>query len=316
MKLSKRLLIPLVVGLILSSLRTPISVQADEKPKVLTTFYPVYYLTKRIAGEAAEVDMLLSGNQDAHDYEGSAQDIKKVQEADLMVYQDDEMEYFMEDLMKAIDDDGKFIKSTKGIELLAGHDHHHDEEDHDHGHEAHAHDHGHSHDIDPHTWLDPEVYAQQGENVMKALVEADPANKKIYQENYDQLAKELAELDREYADQFKDLEDRLLVVEHEAFGYLAHAYDLQQEGIIGLSSTREPSATTIAQMQKFVKDHDVKTIFVDPQSNTAIAQTVADANGSEVKTLHTLEVVDGKTLEDSQGYFKLMRENLKAIASE
>ena len=87
----------LVLGLLAPLAST---VSAADKKKVMTTFYPVYYLAQRIAGDKAEVSMLLEGNQDAHDYEMSARDAAKVQTSDLFIYQDNEIEHFVEDLIK------------------------------------------------------------------------------------------------------------------------------------------------------------------------------------------------------------------------
>ena len=101
-----------------------------------------------------------------------------------------------------------------------------------------------------------------------------------------------------------------IVVQHAAFGYLTHAYDLQQESIAGLSTTQEPSAETLATMQDFVKEHDVKVIYVDPIGDNAISQTVASSNEAELKPLSTLEVV-----QDGEDYFSVMRQNLEQLKS-
>ena len=188
----KRKLSALLASLVLVlGLLAPLAptVSAAGKKKVMTTFYPVYYLAQRIAGDKAEVSMLLEGNQDAHDYEMSARDAAKVQTSDLFIYQDDEMEHFVEDLTKLLDTDKtKVQKTTEGIELLKGDA---DHEDHDHeaesgqsGEEHHEEgEEGHHHEFDPHTWMDPMTYAKQAENVKKALVALDPENASTYEAN-------------------------------------------------------------------------------------------------------------------------------------
>ncbi len=330
--------------LMFSGMSSPTNVNAAEPLKVKTTFYPVYFLAKTIAGDAADVSMLLDGGEDAHSYEMSAKDSGEVQESDLFIYQDDEMEFFVQDLLKLIDtEQTKVLESTEGIDLLAGdghahdhedegshnheeehnHGHDHEEEEHNHGHahedeeHNHGHDHeeghDHSHEYDPHTWLDPKVYAQQAENIRDALIEADPENETIYTENATALIDELNKLDAEYKTELKDLNNRTIVVQHAAFGYLANAYDLEQVAIAGLSTTQEPGADALAKMQDFVKENDIKVIYVDALSDNAIAQTVAQANDAELLTLSTLEVMPKDALENGEDYFSVMRTNLEQL---
>ena len=183
------------------------NIHAQDKKTVMTTFYPMYYLASRIGGDAINVEMLLESGQDAHSYESTAKDAVAVQEADLFIYQDDEMEFFVSDLLRIVDQAAtQVLESTEGIDLLSG-DHNHEEEEHDHeeGHEEehdhgdeHDHEEGHSHEFDPHTWLDPNFYSQQAENVKNALIQLDPANKATYTENAEKLSEELTALNEAF----------------------------------------------------------------------------------------------------------------------
>lgn len=302
------------LAVLLSSLAFGTEVQAQDKIQVKTTFYPVYFLASEIAGDNADVSMLLDGGEDAHSYEVSARDSGEVQESDLFIYQDDEMEFFVQDLLTLIDtNETKVQESTEGIELLSGSTDAHDHEDHEEHAEEEEHDHdheGHSHEYDPHTWLDPVTYARQAENVRDALIEVDPDNTEAYTENTTALIEELTQLHTEYQEGLQDLENRTIVVQHAAFGYLTNAYDLHQESIAGLSTTQEPSAETLATMQDFVEEHDVKVIYVDPFGDQAIAQTVATSNDAELKPLSTLEIV-----QEGEDYFSVMRQNLEQLKS-
>lgn len=301
-----------------------VSVHAQDKKTVMTTFYPVYYLASRIGGEAVNVDMLLESGQDAHSYESTAKDAVAVQEADLFIYQDDEMEFFVSDLLSIVDQEAtQVLESTEGIELLSG-DHNHEEEEHDHEHEegheeehGHEHDHeheeGHSHEFDPHTWLDPNFYSQQAENVKNALIELDPANEATYTENAAKLSEELTALNEEFNVGLADLENRTIVVQHEAFGYLAHAYDLEQLAISGLANNAEPSAKQLAEMTNVVNERNIQVIYVDPTTSTTISETVSQATGAELRPLRTLEFITEEEIEQGEDYFSIMRENLAQL---
>ncbi|MBG9977693.1 metal ABC transporter solute-binding protein, Zn/Mn family [Ruoffia tabacinasalis] len=301
-----------------------VSVHAQDKKTVMTTFYPMYYLASRIGGEAINVEMLLESGQDAHSYESTAKDAVAVQEADLFIYQDDEMEFFVSDLLSIVDQEAtQVLESTEGIELLSG-DHNHEEEEHDHEHEEgheeehdHEHDHeheeGHSHEFDPHTWLDPNFYSQQAENVKNALIELDPANEATYTENAAKLSEELTALNEEFNVGLADLENRTIVVQHEAFGYLAHAYDLEQLAISGLANNAEPSAKQLAEMTNVVNERNIQVIYVDPTTSTTISETVSQATGAELRPLRTLEFITEEEIEQGEDYFSIMRENLAQL---
>lgn len=285
------------------------TVAAAEAKRVVTTFYPVYYLAERIGGELTEVTMLIEGNQDAHDYETSAQDAVAVQSADLFIYQDDEMEYFVQDLVTVIDTEGTLVlESTKGIELLTGEDHHDEEGDHEE--EDHHDEEGHAHDTDPHTWLDPMTYAQQALNVRDALIQIDPDNQAVYENNTQKLVSELEVLDQEFSTQLSMREEKRLVVQHAAFAYLTTAYDLEQVAITGLSTSQEPSARELAEMQNFVKEQGVSVIYTEPSLDEAIANTVSSTSGAELRPLRTLEMVSPEEMAAGADYFSIMRDNL------
>lgn len=289
-----------------------VSVHAQDKKTVMTTFYPVYYLASRIGGEAVNVEMLLESGQDAHSYESTAKDAVAVQEADLFIYQDDEMEFFVSDLLSIVDQEATQVhESTEGIELLSG-DHNHEEEEHDHEHD-HEHEEGHSHEFDPHTWLDPNFYSQQAENVKNALIELDPANEATYTENAAKLSEELTALNEEFNVGLADLKNRTIVVQHEAFGYLAHAYDLEQLAISGLANNAEPSAKQLAEMTNVVNERNIQVIYVDPTTSTTISETVSQATGAELRPLRTLEFITEEEIEQGEDYFSIMRENLAQL---
>lgn len=301
--------IPLIVALLAITL--PIStVNAQDKKMVMTTFYPVYYLAQRIGGDEVNVEMLLEGGQEAHSYESTAKDAVAVQGSDLFIYQDDEMEFFVSDLLSIVDlEQTQVLESTHELELLEGEDHHDHQESEEE--EDHA---GHSHQADPHSWLDPMFYAGQAGNVRDALIELDPANESVYQANAEQLIEELTALNEEFVSGLSDLTDRTIVVQHEAFGYLAHAYELEQLAITGLSNNAEPSGKDLAEITNIVRENNVQVIFVDPTTSTSVSETVANATGAELRPLRTLEFVTNDEIEDGEDYFSIMKENLAQLA--
>ncbi|WP_134322163.1 metal ABC transporter substrate-binding protein [Cumulibacter soli] len=193
-----------------------------------------------------------------------------------------------------------------------GEDHAHEGEDHadegedhaDEGEEGHDHDHG---GLDPHIWLDPSQMQQMGEAIKDDLVDIDPDNAEVFEENYEKLAAELTELDEQFTAGLAQCDSKEFVTTHTAFGYLAKAYGLEQVGILGLAA-EEPSPQKLDEVQHYVDDHGVTTIFFESGVSDDYAQTVADATGAETAVLLPLE-----TAPESGDYISAMQDNLAAL---
>lgn len=106
---------------------------------IYTTIYPIYDFTKKIVGDKMNVVYLESGNQSAHDFEPSAEDMKNITNADLFIYNGAGLESYIDKVKSAINKDIKFVEASEGVNLLANHeehDHDHEDEDHAHNHEG------------------------------------------------------------------------------------------------------------------------------------------------------------------------------------
>lgn len=119
--------------LVACGLQTP---STKKDIQVVTTFYPVYEFTKQVVGEEADVSLLVKAGTEPHDFEPSAKNIAEIQEADVFVYENENMETWVTDVLKSVDTKKvNVIKATEGMLLLPGGeeaDHEHDEDGHHH----------------------------------------------------------------------------------------------------------------------------------------------------------------------------------------
>lgn len=110
--------------------------ETTEGLNIVTTFYPMYNFTEKVVGDKGTISVLIDG-EEPHDYEPSAKDVARIEEADIFIYNSVDMETWVESVLKNIDKTKtKVIMASEGIELLAGdeeehHHHHHGEESHD-----------------------------------------------------------------------------------------------------------------------------------------------------------------------------------------
>lgn len=91
---------------------------------------------------------------------------------------------------------------------------------------------------------------------------------------------------------------------HEAFGYLCHAYGLEQMGIEGLSADDEPDPKQMSEVIRFAKEHQVKTIFFEELVSPKVAKTIAKETGANAKMLNPLEGLSNKKSKQEKIIFR------------
>ena len=121
-------------------------------------------------------------------------------------------------------------------------------------------------DEDPHVWLDPIRYAEIARRIATALESPAAA---------EPFAAELEALDEEFSRGLADCERRELVTSHEAFGYLAERYGLEQIAVTGLSPEAEVDPGRLEDVVDAVRENGATTVFVEPLVSPRIAETVA-----------------------------------------
>lgn len=309
MKKKILILIMTIVVLLLSGCQSS-STELDEtegegKLNIMTSFYPIYVFTQEVAGDLANVDMMVKG-ADAHSFEPSARNLATIEESDAFIYANPEMETWVPTLVESLSSSTVIIEADENIDLIQDADADHEESD-DGNHE------GDNHVIDPHTWLDPIMAQKQVEGIKEALIELDPENETTYTENAESFIAELEELNQDYQTAFESADHRLFITQHAAFGYLAHRYNLVQESLAGLSSESEASAQRMAEMTELIKEEEIPVIYYNSSSSSDLSQTVADEANIETEVLYSLESVQDEELHSGPGYLSLMRENLENL---
>lgn len=310
--------------------------QATEKLEIKTSFYPMYEFTRHVAGDLAHVENLVPAGMEPHDWEPTAQDMAAISEADVLVYNGAGMEGWVEQVLDSVTGTGlKAIEASHGIEIMEGseeHEHEHGEEAHDEGEHAHeegedsehAHEEdeqeheesGHDHDhggLDPHVWLSPALAIQEVRNIEKGLSEAAPQYADQFKANADAYVAELESLDKEFVEALKDSKRKDFITQHAAFGYLAKQYGLTQVPIAGLSPEQEPSASQMADIVKFAKEHNVKTIFFETLVSSKVADTIAKEIGAKSAVLNPIEGLTEEEIAGGLDYIGAMRQNLEAL---
>ena len=126
-------------------------------------------------------------------------------------------------------------------------------------------------------------------------------------------ARQLAALDARYTDGLANCERKLIVTSHEAFGYLARRYGLEQEGVAGLSPDAEPDPKRLADLTDLVKRDGVTVIFTEELVSPRIADTLAREAGVRTAVLDPLEGLTAAKQKRGATYTSVMDENLAKL---
>lgn len=276
--------------------------------QVAVSILPQKYFIQRIAGDLAQVTVMVPSGADPHTYEPKPSQMRGLAGAKLYMTIGVPFEKaWLERITAAGGKDMTLVRLEKGIDLLPqdehfldeDHDADHKDADHKDGHkDAHAaapnpthdvkHDAEHHHDAeaaeghhhdheggDPHIWLSPALVKMMAGSIKAALVKADPAHAPLYRANHDAFVRELDELDLHINGLFENVPEnrRRFMVFHPAWSYFAHNYNLREVAIE--VEGREPGPRQLTRIVEFAKKEKIEAIFVQPQFSKRGAETIA-----------------------------------------
>ena len=262
---------------------------------VEASFYPLQWMAEQVGGTHVSVSNLTKPGTEPHDLELTPKAVAQLADADLVVYLSG-FQPAVDDAMKNAGGTAFDAKASATLDRTFGKDTTGEDE---------------PGSTDPHFWLDPTKLAAVASAFADTLADRDPTHAKDYRANAAGLVAELTDLDGEYEAALSDCSATDLVTSHEAFGYLADRYGLEQVGIAGLTPEQEPSATDLANVTKFVKQRNVRTIYFETLVSPAVAKTVAVEAGARTAVLDPIEGLTDRS--DGSDYLKVMRSNLKNL---
>ncbi len=277
---------------------------SSQKMKVNASIYPLYYFASIIGGDKVEVKNLIPSGVEPHEYDPTAKDIAAIEDSSILL-----LNGILEnwgDKMKSNLQNADVLIVTTGDGLFSLDAHH----THDGGHTAEEHT---TEAKDPHIWLDPLLAKKQSQKITEAFVQEDPANAEYYKKNSAELDAKFDRLHTAFATGLATCKSRDIITSHEAFGYLAKAYNLQQESIAGLSTETEPSTKELAEVVRFAKEHDTKYIFFESLVSPKLSETIAREVGAKTMVLDPIEGIPQDDIIQGKNYFTVMEDNLKNL---
>lgn len=245
-------------------------------------------IVREVGGDDVQLTTLVGPDGDAHEYEPTPADAKKLAAANVLFVNGLDFEAWLPRLVKASGFAGQTVVASKGVtpRKFAGHGHDHGDKDHDHG-QAHGHggEAGHSHgDADPHAWQNLANGVIYARNVADGLAAADPAHADAYRKRADAYIARLQAADAAVRKTFAAIpaERRKVVTSHDAFGYFGDAYGVEFISAVGISTAAEPAAGDVARIIEQVKREKVPAVFVENITSPRLVQQIARETGAKV----------------------------------
>src|SRR5688572_27477273 len=287
----------IAVGLSLSSASCGGKKASSGKPKVAVSIFPLYDVTKRIAGDRLDVVLVLPPGKSEHGYDPTPKEIARLEGAKLGIAVGLDMDGWVEGIMKNAGGTPKILRVGDkvptipiDVEPITEGEHHeehgheeHGKEEHgheEHGHEEHGHDekavmpkvpdekheeHGHAAKgaPDPHVWLDPQRMITIVDAITAELVTLDPKGKDTFEKNAADLKAKLKELDTKIEARAKAWTKRTIVTFHGSMSYFAKRYNLRIGAVVEPIAGKEPTATYLAEVIEAIKKNNAAALFTE-----------------------------------------------------
>ena len=272
------------------------------KGRVVATTGMIAWMAQQVAGDAVEVVALMGPGVDPHLYKASEGDVRRLGEADLVLYNGLHLEGKMGEIFAKMGASRPVVPVSRDLpedqlRRLAG-----------------------TQDLhDPHIWFDVRLWAKTVPLVESELGKVYPEHKAAFARNAAQLAEDLASLDAWVAGEIASIprEQRLLVTAHDAFGYFGDRYDIEVRGLQGVSTVAEAGLQDVEQLVDLIVSRKVKAVFVEtsvPRRAIEAVQAACRSRGHEV-------AIGGQLFSDAMGaagtpegsYPGMVRHNVNAI---
>ncbi len=275
-------LLCLFLLLLLTSCAAP--VQENETVDVVATLFPQYDFTREIAGDLANVTLLLPPGAESHSYEPTPSDLLALERADLVLYTGGEMEPWAERIVP----EETLVNAAERV-LLRAHD--------------------------PHVWTDPQNAVLMAERITDALCAADPTHAAQYRENAAVYLEKLHALDRAFATAVESAARKTVVFGgRNAFSYLTERYGLSVVSAYdSCGHESEPSAGAVAEVIDRVKQDAIPVVYYEELVEPKVARLIAEETGAELLLLHSCHNVTQAELDAGVSYLSLMQQNLEHL---
>ena len=259
-----------------------------EKFKIVTSFYPIYGMVANLTQNAQNVELTNMTETNVgclHDYTLTTSDMRKLEDADVLVQNGFGLEDFMDRILQTYPD-LKVINSSEEVTNILKE----------------------NEQNNPHIWTSIQNYTKQVQTIAQKLIEYNPENASIYQANTEQYLQRLEELQNNYKEQV-NLEGKKAICLNESLTYLAEELEMDVTTVQTNHEESTLSADSLKDLISKMQNENIRIILIDEEDNTQNAETLANETGATIYKLDSAMSGSGN-LDD---YLNSMQNNLEIL---
>jgi zinc/manganese transport system substrate-binding protein len=268
---------------------------------VVASFSILADMARQVGGDRVEVVGLVGPEGDAHEYQPTPADAKKVANAKLLVVNGLGFEGWIARLEQSSGFKGIVVTASDGIHPLLM-------EEGGGGRPKKV--------TDPHAWqslANGRIYIR---NIRDGLIGADPEGRQAYEANAAKLIAAIDELEPKVKGAIERIpaDRRKIITSHDAFGYFADAYGMQFIAPLGVSTESDPSAADVARIIRQIRAQKIPAVFVENITDKRLLEQIGRETGARIGgTLYSdaLSKADGP----AATYLDMFRHNVETLTS-
>lgn len=293
--------------------------KSDGKISIVTTIFPYYDFVRQLAGDKADVRLLLSPGSDPHSYEPTPSDIVAIENCDLFIYNGGESDEWVDGVLSSIEN--KNVKVMKMMEYVTlrheqsmdhNHEHaeHEDMDDNDEGHDQEEGD-----EYDEHIWTSIRNAERMSASIADELISLDSKNSDYYNEKKADYISSLDSLDKKFTEVANNKKrDTLVFGDRFPFLYFVSDYNLGYEcAFPGCSHETEPSTAVVSHLIDFTRENNIPVVFYLELSSGKIAQIISEDSSAKTMQFSSCHNVTKEDFENGATYISVMEQNLEAL---
>lgn len=257
----------------------------QDKPKVFTSFYPIYDFVNKIGKDMVDASTIVPAGVEPHDFEPTPKQIIELQNSDIIFMNGAGFERWMERVQGTNTAD---LSTSLSIEKIGT-------------------------APDPHIWLDPIIVKNISAIILDNLVKIDPDNADYYKNNQLDFNSKLDKLNSDIVGNLTDCRLDDFIAFHDAFSYFAKRYGLVQHSIEGLAPEGNVDPKRVSDTINLARQLSVKVIFAEESVDPRLSNTIANEINGQVLVLNPIEVLSQQELESGEDYFSKMYKNLENL---
>lgn len=302
MKKKNVILLLLCLGLVLTGCANETGEKRDDtKLQIVCSDFPAYDFAREIAGDRAQVTLLLKPGAEVHSYEPSPKDIIAIEESDLFIYNGGESEEWVESLI------GKDVRSVRMMDCV--------ETVNESSEGIYATEEGGEDELDEHVWTSPINASRICRAICDELCAIDPDGTNEYILNFEVYNAKLMELDIEIRTTvLNGVRKTLVFADRFPMRYFTREYGLEYYAAYpGCASQTEPSAKTVAFLIDHVREESIPVVLYMEFSNEKMADVICEDTGCKKLPFYSAHSVTAQQFDDGVTYLDLMRMNIDTL---